>query len=180
MNKLLKELDGLYEKIFSSYSNAKEAEIALLLFEWLTFAIRPMRLGEIRLAACISMNNAVKSIRNLEGSEHWIDFDEKLMNRLSALSHSGMRKVVKADFGNLNRTALEHATDLKMSNTKRMNALFTEFRTNVLTNAVEKLPITTIVQFDHESVVCFMDNWEVRHDGSPSFLPEDRTRSGRS
>lgn len=156
VNSLPSELDEVYAATFNAYHSPKEAEIAFRLFKWLTFAVRPMSLKEIQHAVCVPRDEISGSSRDLMNSDHWIEDDDKLINRISSLSHGMVRRSTKFAVLDPSTTSLERATASGLGNSAGLSLPFQDFHIGLMEHAVANGVETTVMEFDHESVYSFM------------------------
>lgn len=88
------ELGDVYEGVLHDI-DPTELEVAFRLFEWITLAIRPLSVGELRYAVCLDTNNQYHSIAELEDddSDHWCTSEDLLVRRAADMSHGLIRTV---------------------------------------------------------------------------------------
>ncbi|CAK1356725.1 unnamed protein product [Cercospora beticola] len=85
---LPQNLDDLYHDMFKPLreDNSKDKRAALRLFRWVTFAKRPLTLGELRYAVAIDADAELDLVEDCKRSAYWCQDDEKMLGRLRRLS----------------------------------------------------------------------------------------------
>lgn len=80
-----KELADLYEEILGQMSFA-DRKSALPLLKWITFAVRPLSLAELRFAIAMDAEKSLHHTQDCEASDEWCKDDKEMRSRLLQLS----------------------------------------------------------------------------------------------
>lgn len=79
------ELSDLYKGLLCSIDE-EDLSQSLTLIRWITFAIAPLTLDQLRFALVMSTASSFKSIRECQSSEYFSKSDEELKRRILSLS----------------------------------------------------------------------------------------------
>lgn len=79
------ELSDLYKGLLCSIDE-EDLSQSLILIRWITFAIAPLTLDQLRFALVMSTASSFNSIRECQGSEYFSKSDEELKRRILSLS----------------------------------------------------------------------------------------------
>lgn len=93
-----KELHDLYEEMLGQLS-ASDRRMAFLLLRWITFAVRPLSLEELRYAVTLDPATPLRSTLDCQRSVYWCSNDQDMSNRVRRLSRGLIRidKTAKGD-----------------------------------------------------------------------------------
>ena len=156
----LNMIDGLPDELSDVYATSMltgispgEMAIALRLLEWLTFALKPMAIEDLRYAVCLSEDKRYDSIDDLEAELHWTSDDEMMFERASAFSGGMVRKSTTSQLL-MPSSRVANYRDPDSSDLNNGADTFTTF-TVVRRAKVESK--VTFLHFDHESVYRFME-----------------------
>ncbi|KAM0804483.1 hypothetical protein BDR22DRAFT_794157, partial [Usnea florida] len=87
------ELNELYTNLLKFVDDYERAQ-SLRLFQWLSFAFRPLTLSELRLALVVSADTTYKTLRECRKSEFYVDTDEDMERIVCDLS-KGLAEVIE-------------------------------------------------------------------------------------
>ncbi|KAM3425637.1 hypothetical protein BST61_g7582 [Cercospora zeina] len=85
---LPQDLDELYHDMFKTMreGNSKDKRTALRVFRWITFAIQPLTLVELRYAIAVDADSPLDFVDNCKRSPYWCGDDEMMLHRIRRLS----------------------------------------------------------------------------------------------
>ncbi|KXS99857.1 hypothetical protein AC578_4468 [Pseudocercospora eumusae] len=105
IEKIPTELGDLYENMLDQLSDSDKT-LALPLLRWITFAVRPLSLSELRYAAALDERKDIRSQVDFESSRYWCETDQQMIQRVLRLSQ-GLVSVLE-DRGGDNRLQFDH------------------------------------------------------------------------
>ena len=100
IGKVPTELSMLYEDMLRSLvkENREDGIRALRILRWITYAVRPLDLAELRYAIATDPCIPLESIQLCEKSAHWCDHDDIMADRVRRLSR-GLANVLEDEKG---------------------------------------------------------------------------------
>lgn len=160
INQMSTDLDDIYEKALHGSVRDEEAEVALRVFEMLTYCMTAS-VEDLRYAVCISPKNPPHCIADLQKTRHWTSDDNHFISRASALA-CGMVQVAEGaktamDLWYMAKALLPIFKGYNGDSSTLSAISLDPFQKTLVMELRERSSLTAkYLQFDHKSVTTFM------------------------